>query len=266
MTTPRTETAARTASVSCAAVTVRRGGRDILSKVSLVAQPGEVLALVGPNGAGKSTLLSVLAGDLEPDEGTALIDDRAISTIPTRSLALLRGMLPQRVTIEFAFTAREIVEMGRAPHPQSSDDSKIVDEAMTTTDTTAFARRVFRSLSGGEQTRVALARILAQQTPVLLLDEPTAALDLRHQEGVMVIARQMAKRGHTVVAVLHDLNLAASYADRIAVLCDGRLRAVGTAGEVLTADLIETTYGTPVHIGVHPTRGCPLVIPSDLVH
>ncbi len=259
------EVACAPTALRCRGVTVRRGGRSILSDVSVAVRPGELLALVGPNGAGKSTLLGVLAGDLVADAGEVFVSEEPIRGMKASSLALLRSVLPQRVTVEFGFTAREIVDMGRAPHRRSQDDAAIVNAAMSATDTSAFAARIFRSLSGGEQTRVVLARVLAQQTPIVLLDEPTAALDLRHQESVMVIARRLAHAGHTVVAVLHDLNLAAAYADRIAVLADGILCAEGSPQTVLTADLIEATYGTPVHVTTHPVRGCPLVVPSGVV-
>lgn len=251
------------------------GARRLLDGVSVEVRPGEVLALVGPNGAGKSTLLKALAGDLVPTAGGVTLDGRPLHDYPARELALRRAVLPQQTVLQFAFTAREVVEMGRSPHLDDARGrgrrgkgrtgervaDRVVAEAMARTETGPLAARVYPTLSGGEQGRVTLARVLAQEAPVLLLDEPTAALDLRHQQLVMEVARELAAGGAAVLAVLHDLNLAASHADRLAVLCGGRLRAVDEPWAVLTEGLLSEVFACPIAVCRHPVRGCPLVLP-----
>jgi iron complex transport system ATP-binding protein len=227
--------------------------------VTLAVEPGEVLVLVGPNGAGKSTLLRVLAGDLAPTSGRALLDGKPIDRYPPRELALKRAVLPQQTVVQFAFTAREIVEMGRGE--RGIADDAIVTHSLARTETLHLADRIFPSLSGGEQARVTLSRVLAQDAPILLLDEPTAALDLHHQQLVMAVARDLAAEGARVVAILHDLNLAASFADRIGLMKDGRLAALGTPWETCRTDLLSEVFSCEIAIARHPARNCPLIIP-----
>jgi iron complex transport system ATP-binding protein len=246
------------------AVTVARGGRTVLSEVSLGLDAGEVVAVVGPNGAGKSTLVSVLAGDLAPASGVATVDGRPVGQWRPKELALRRSVLPQHTAVAFPFTVAQVVAMGRAPWARTSsadEDADAIAEAMSVTEVTGFADRTFGTLSGGERARVALARVLAQRTPVLLLDEPTAALDLRHQDLVLSVATARAAAGCGVLAVLHDLNLAAAYADRVAVVAGGRLRACGPPTEVLTAGLLTEVYHREVEVMAHPRTGSPLVLP-----
>ncbi|GAA0951028.1 heme ABC transporter ATP-binding protein [Actinocorallia libanotica] len=244
-------------------VNVRRGGRAVLEGVDLDVRPGEVLALVGPNGAGKSTLLAAVCGDLEAG-GEIVLDGRpAVSWRPVE-LAMRRAFLTQSHALAFSFTVAEVVRMGRAPWagtPLEDEDDEAVAQAMRDTDVTAFAERPYPSLSGGEQARVALARVLAQRTPVILLDEPTAALDIRHQELVFTVARARAAEGRAVVAVVHDLALAAAHADRVAVLAGGRLAACGEPEEVLTAALLSEVYEHPIEVLPHPRGGRPLILP-----
>ncbi|MFF2373779.1 heme ABC transporter ATP-binding protein [Streptomyces xiamenensis] len=245
-------------------LTVRLGGRAVLDGVDLSVAAGEVVALVGPNGAGKSTLLAALAADLRPDAGALFIADRPAGDWDARDLALRRAVLPQSAELSFPFAVAEVVAMGRAPWagtPQADDDERAVAEAMAATEVTAFAARPFSALSGGERARVALARVLAQRAPLLLLDEPTAALDLRHQELVLRICRERAAAGQGVVVVLHDLGLAAAYADRAAVLHSGRIAAEGPPGEVFTSGLLSSVYQYPVEVLPHPQTGVRLVIP-----
>jgi iron complex transport system ATP-binding protein len=245
-------------------ISVRIGERTLLDGVSLTLAPGEVVALAGPNGAGKSTLLRVLAGDLTPTGGEVTLDGRPLARYRARELALRRAVLPQQTLMQFAFTAREVVAMGRHPHDtrrDAPDDEAIIAAALLRTETAPLAERAYPSLSGGEQGRVSLARVLAQEAPILLLDEPTAALDLRHQQAVMAIARELVSEGATVLAVLHDLNLAAAYADRIALLAGGKLAAVGRPWDVLTAETLSALFDHPITIVPHPARDCPLVIP-----
>ncbi|MEV0609925.1 heme ABC transporter ATP-binding protein [Polymorphospora rubra] len=243
---------------------VRLGGRPVLHDVSLEVRAGEVLALVGPNGAGKSTLLAALCGDLPGSAGEIRIQGTPLSAWRPIELARRRAMLPQRATVAFPFTAADVVRMGRAPwtgRPEQAEDTEAVAAALRLADIEHLADRPFPRLSGGEQARVALARVLAQRAPILLLDEPTAALDLRHQELVLGIARERAGVGNAVVVVLHDLSLAAAYADRIALLAQGRVVADGSPAQVLTARQLTETYQHDIEIVLHPRTGTHLVLP-----
>lgn len=249
-------------------VTIRLGGREVLCGVSLDVRPGELVALVGPNGAGKTTLLSAIAGDLEPSAGTILLDDVDVAGWRPHRAARHRAVLPQEHHLAFGFPAVEVVRMGRTPWvgtDREDDDEVVVAEAMARTDTLALAPRLFPSLSGGEKARVAFARVLAQQTALILLDEPTAALDLRHQDQVLAEAHRLSRipaaggASHAVVAVVHDLTIAAAYADRICVLAGGRLVADGPPGDVLTPELVEHVYDHPVDVFEH--RGRLVVLP-----
>ncbi|WP_330177866.1 heme ABC transporter ATP-binding protein [Streptomyces sp. NBC_01498] len=262
---------------------VRLGGRDVLGGeaggVDLLVRAGEVLALVGPNGAGKSTLLAALAADLSPVDstadstadspggapgGTVRIGGRPAHHWSAPELALRRAVLPQAATLSFPFPVAEVVRMGRAPWAGTAaedDDEAAVAGAMAATEVTAFAERPFSALSGGERARVALARVLAQRAPLLLLDEPTAALDLRHQELVLRVCRERAAAGDAVVVVLHDLGLAAAYADRAAVLHEGHVVADGPPAGVFDGQLLSRVYRQAVEVFPHPRTGTPLVVP-----
>ena len=238
------------------------GGTTILDDVDLTVRAGEVVALVGPNGAGKSTLLGVLSGDVDA-RGQVTLAGRTLAHWSTTEAAMRRAVLVQRVTVTFPFTCRQVVEMGRAPWARTTreeDDDAAVAAALELTDTTHLAGRISGSLSGGEQARVSLARVLAQSAGVLLLDEPTAALDLHHQELVLDLARRRARAGDAVVVVLHDLNLAAGYADRVAVLDRGRVAAAGPPGEVLDPELLSRVYQHAVEVLPHPRTGAPIVL------
>ncbi|WP_232527955.1 heme ABC transporter ATP-binding protein [Microbacterium suaedae] len=239
------------------------GGSRIVAGVDLDVRYGEVLALVGPNGAGKSTLLGLLAGDIPPTSGMVVAGGRPLPKWSPRELARTRAVLLQANQVAFSFTARQVVEMGRAPWggTDHAADERAIAAAIAVTDTAHLARRMFPTLSGGEKARVSLARVLAQNTAVVLLDEPTAALDLQHQEQVLRIARDLASRGRAVVVVLHDLSLAAAYADEIAMLHGGRLVARDAPRAVLTSERIEAVYGTPVNILDDPGTGAPVVLP-----
>ena len=245
-------------------ITVERGGRTVLDGVNIDVRAGEVLALVGPNGAGKSTLLAALSGDQPVLAGTVELDGKPLTAWTTAEMSRRRAVLPQQHTVGFSFTARQVVRMGRAPWqrtPQSADDEKLIDECLDKCDVQHLADRPFSVLSGGERARVALARVLAQSTETVLLDEPTAALDLGHQEAVMQIARDRAADGAAVVVVLHDLGLAAAYSDRICVVENGRSAADGPPAEVLTEELLTRVYGHPVEVFAHPRSGATLVLP-----
>jgi iron complex transport system ATP-binding protein len=245
-------------------VTASLGGRTVLHDVTVEARAGEVLALVGPNGAGKSTLLAVLTGDIAPVGGAVEALGQPLSTWSPTELARCRAVLPQSVTVTFPFTVTEVVRMGRAPWlrtPAAELDDAVVDAALRETDAIAFADRSYSQLSGGERARVALARVLAQQTQLILLDEPTAALDLHHQEALLAAVRRRVDRGDGAVVVVHDLGLAAAHADRIAVLRHGRVVAEGTPTEVLQPDLLSDVYEHAIEVVAHPTTGAPLVLP-----
>ncbi|WP_055620671.1 heme ABC transporter ATP-binding protein [Streptomyces sp. JHA19] len=241
---------------------VRLGEREVLGGVSMTVRVGEVLALVGPNGAGKSTLLGALAADLPPAGGVVRIHGRPATEWTAAELALRRAVLPQAADLSFPFTVEEVVRMGRAPHAASpAEDDLAVAGAMAATEVSGFAGRPFSALSGGERARVGLARVLAQRAPLLLLDEPTAALDLRHQELVLRVCRERARARDAVVVVLHDLGLAAAYAHRVAILHRGRVAADGAPAEVFSEGLLSEVYDQPVDVLSHPRTGAVLVTP-----
>ncbi|MEU8731951.1 heme ABC transporter ATP-binding protein [Streptomyces tendae] len=243
---------------------VHLGGRPVLDGVDVDVRAGEVLALVGPNGAGKSTLLGALAADVPAAGGVVRVHGRPVADWSAHELALRRAVLPQSASLSFPFAVAEVVRMGRAPWTggdREAEDDAAVAEAMARTEVAGFAERPFSALSGGERARVALARVLAQRAPLLLLDEPTAALDLRHQELVLRLCRERARAGDAVVVVLHGLALAAAYADRVAVLRSGRIAAGGPPAEVFAEGLLSEVYDQPVEVFPHPRTGALLVVP-----
>jgi iron complex transport system ATP-binding protein len=234
----------------------------LLSGVDVDVHAGEILAVVGPNGAGKSTLLSVLSGDRLPDTGTVTWDGVPLAVIGGGELARLRGVLLQENHVTFPFTVVDVVRMGRAPwRGTQADDDAIVARSLAAADVTHLAARRYPSLSGGEKSRASFARVLAQEPRLLLLDEPTAALDVRHQEHVLGQARAHAGAGDAVVVVLHDLDLAAAWADRVLVLHGGRVAGLGAPTEVLTAELLTRVYDHRVDVVTHPVTGRLLVLP-----
>ena len=247
--------------IKCENVSVVRGETTILQDVSLQANQGELIAILGPNGAGKSTLLGVLAGDLIPNSGTVNFGEDQISSLTKRELALRRAVLPQQVTVSFPFSVEEVVEMGRGPK-QTGADQDLIEMAMKRVDVLEMRTRLYRSLSIGEQARVSMARILAQDTPLLLLDEPTAVLDIGQQEKLMRIVRSLVDDGRTVIAVFHDLNVAMSFADRVVLLQKGKQVATGAPRETMTAETLSNIYEHKIDvITVNDDTG-PVVIPS----
>lgn len=250
--------------ISVDGLSVALGGREVVRGVALEVRPGEILAVVGPNGAGKSTLLGAMAGELEAAAGTVVVDGSLLGSWTAVELAMRRAVLPQSVAISFPFLVGDVVSMGRAPWigtPMQDRDDAAVAEAMAAAEVTELAGRPHTELSGGERARVTLARVLAQETAILLLDEPTATLDLRHQELVMRVARTRAAGGAAVMVVVHDLGLAAAHADRVAVLESGSLVAVGAPAEVLQSELLSRVYQTHVEVITHPRTGQFLVLP-----
>jgi iron complex transport system ATP-binding protein len=238
-------------------------GTTVLDDVTIDVRAGEVLVLVGPNGAGKSTLLGVLSGERAPTRGSVTVEGREIGGIRHAELARMRSVLTQDNQVSFPFRVIEVVAMGRAPWARTvegRDDIAAVREAMDAADVSHLADRRYTALSGGERARVSLARVLAQRSRIVFLDEPTAALDLRHQEDVMRMARALATQGCAVIVVLHDLSLASAYADRLALVSAGRLEALGSPAEVLTEERVERVYGLPVEL--HLVAGRPVVVPT----
>lgn len=247
-------------------LSVRRGGQIVLEGVDLVLQPGEVLGVLGPNGAGKSTLLGALNGELRTDSGAVSLDDRPLADWPGPARARRLAVLPQSSSLSFAFPVSEVVAMGRLPHDTGRErDAEIVEAALAAADAAHLRGRSYLALSGGERQRVHLARVLAQLWPggegqVLLLDEPTSALDPLHQHTTLHAVREFAGQGAAVLVILHDLNLAARYCDRILLLQQGRPHAFGTPDEVLQADPLREVFGLDVLIQRHPERGHPLIV------
>ena len=247
--------------IKCENVSVVRGETTILQDVSLQANQGELIAILGPNGAGKSTLLGVLAGDLIPNSGTVNFGGDQISSLTKRELALRRAVLPQQVTVSFPFSVEEVVEMGRGPK-QTGADQDLIEMAMKRVDVLEMRTRLYRSLSIGEQARVSMARILAQDTPLLLLDEPTAVLDIGQQEKLMRIVRSLVDDGRTVIAVFHDLNVAMSFADRVVLLQKGKQVADGSPRETMTAETLSNIYEHKIDVVTVNDDTGPVVIPS----
>ncbi|MFI5910649.1 ABC transporter ATP-binding protein [Dactylosporangium sp. NPDC051541] len=230
--------------------------------------PGDaVTAIVGPNGCGKSTLLRALGRLLRPRAGTVHLDEQRIERIPTREVARIIGMLPQSPVAPDGLTVAELVMRGRHPHQNwfrqwSAADEAIVTEALTWTDMLALADRPVDALSGGQRQRAWLSMALAQGTEILLLDEPTTYLDLAHQIDVLeLVARLHRERGRTIVMVLHDLNLAARYADHVVAMRDGKIVAQGDPASVFTPELLSAVFGLEALVVPDPATGTPLVVP-----
>jgi iron complex transport system ATP-binding protein len=243
------------------------GRQAALSGVSFEARAGELVGLVGPNGAGKSTLVRLVVGLAAPDAGTVRLADLDPARAPRRAVARLAALVPQEPRVPWAFTVRDAVMMGRAPRQgllaaATRFDHGAVDGALAACDLVHLAGRRLDALSGGERRRVFFARALAQEPRVLLLDEPTAFLDLAHQVAAMRMAEVAARAGLCVVAVLHDLNLAAASCDRLVVLSRGRVVAEGAPAAVLTAERVREVWGVPVWRGAHGETGAPIVLPT----
>jgi len=241
---------------------------QLVDGVDVQVSGGELVAVLGPNGAGKSTLLSLLSGDLIPTDGSVHYSDTPAATLGDAERAVRRAVFSQRAPIDVPFTARSVVSLGRYPHRHDDsitpdEDQALVDSAMETTDTRHLANRTYSTLSGGERTRVAIARVLAQNTPIILLDEPTTALDVYHQERILQILRTTADKGRAVVVVLHDLNSAVMYADRLVVMSDAKVLTQGHVEDVLDASLLTEVYGLPMAVVDHPLKNGKIVLVAE---
>jgi len=241
------------------------GGHRVLRGVTARIREGEFVGIVGPNGAGKTTLLKVLNGVLIPSSGEAKILDREVRAYTARELARRVATVPQRTTIDFAFTVWDIVLMGRYPHAgflggETRRDHEIARRVMDQTGIAGLALRSFGELSGGEQQRVVLARALVQEPDVLLLDEPTAHLDISFQKDILDLLHAInADQDLTVIMVIHDLNLASLYCDRLILLRDGEAVGDGPPGDLVRPEVIQAIFGSPVIVFPHPESGRPQI-------
>lgn len=253
-------------------LTFRAGKRSLIKDISFSLRPGELLIVLGANGAGKSTLFRLLSGEKVPSEGHVKLNDKVVTTYSLTELALKRAVMNQQNVINMAFTVAEIVMMGRYPHYRhapSAGDNDIVLEVMNLTGVTALAERSYLSLSGGEQQRVQLARVLTQiwdvPNALLLMDEPVASLDLQYQQQTLAIAKMLTKRGFMVISILHDINLAAQYADRIIMLKNGRKWYDGTVAEVLNTKNIYEVFEINSDVYTNPRTLTHFFIPRNVL-
>jgi iron complex transport system ATP-binding protein len=261
-------TASRWPLLAASGLTAGYGARTALREIELKAEAGELIAIVGPNGAGKSTLLKVLGGLLAPWRGEVAIEGNALSGFDRRSLARIVASVAQENPIAFQFSVLEVVLMGRAPHLgafhfETPHDVEVARAALEAFGLSTIAARPIQELSGGERKRVFLARAIAQEARIVLLDEPTAFLDLRHVAEIFTLFRRMCReRGTAVVATLHDLNVAALYAEHVMLLKNGACIAFGSPAEVLTAANLTAVYETEVYVGHHPVSGAIMIWPA----
>lgn len=245
--------------------------RPVLDDLSLRVEAGEFLGVIGPNGSGKSTVARLLLGLLRPQAGSVRLDGREVTSLPARELARKVAAVPQEEALEFPFSVEEVVMMGRTAHLsplgfEGAEDVEAARRAMEATGVTALAGRPLHALSGGERKRVILARALCQQAPVLVLDEPAAALDIHHQITIFDLLEEQRRAGATVVVVVHDLNLAAAYCKRLLLLQPGRPALAGTVEEVLTWRRVGEAFGTDVYVGVNELTGHRFLIPMSARH
>lgn len=243
------------------------GKRAILSNINLQAEVSEIVGLIGPNGAGKTTFLRIVSGTLAPQTGKIYIQGIDLPKLPPRNRARLVAMVRQNPAVPPGFTALEVVLMGRNPYLgllqwEGPKDMEVCRRVMEMTETWEFGDRLVSSLSGGEMQRVFIARALAQETRLLVLDEPTAHLDISYQTGILdMIGRIRRETSIAVLLAMHDLTLAAQYCTRIAALHRGSVYAIGEPAEVLTADIVSTVFAAPVSIIQHPVHKTPVVLP-----
>ena len=246
-------------------VCFRYSGQWVLDAFSLEVREGEILGIIGPNGSGKTSLLKLMAGLLRPQAGHITLGDQDLAQLTPRALARRTAVVPQENHVLFPFTVGEVVLMGRFVHQngwgwESAEDLRIARAVIRLMDLESVAHRTFQELSGGERQRTIIARALAQQAPVLLLDEPTAYLDIKHQLEIYATLRRLNQdRGVTIVVVSHDLNLASQYCHRLLLLHEGRAFRTGSPAEVLTAEHLRIVYGCEVIVDRHPEAGTPRI-------
>lgn len=239
----------------------------ILHDLNFSIQPGEFVGLLGPNGSGKTTLLKLMCGVLKPDSGKVLLQGKDLAQAHRKEVARMVSVLPQENYLDFPFTCLEVVLMGRSPYLktfqwETAEDLEIARRAMEQTDSSEFANRDIRSLSGGERERVLLARALAQQPRILLLDEPTTHLDLKHQYEIYQLLQRLHIQGLTVMVVLHDINFAAQACSRVLILNEARIAADGLPHDVLQAERVGEIYGVPVNTLALPGTNLPFFFPK----
>ncbi len=258
--------------LSTRAVSLAYGERRVVDELTVDVTPGAITSIVGPNGCGKSTLLRALSRLLQPSAGQVLLDDRPLSDYPTKELARTLGLLPQTPVAPDGIVVADLVGRGRTPHQGllgrwSTRDYEVVAEAMAATGTTELAERSIDELSGGQRQRVWIAMALAQDTDILLLDEPTTYLDVAHQLEVLDLLTDLnVTRGTTIVMVLHDLNLAARYSDRLIAMRAGAVHTVGTPEEVVTEQTMREVFGIDSQVQPDPVSGRPMVMPVGRHH
>lgn len=241
--------------VTALGISFAYGSKEILKNIDLTVKFGEIVGLLGPNGTGKSTLVGVMAGDLTPSSGTIFYQGKSLTDYPRKELARTRSVMPQHTDFPFSYQVYDIVSMGRQCwDPNPTVDDQIITHSMAATDVAGFEERDVTCLSGGEKARVTFARVLTQQAGVVFLDEPTAALDIAHQERTMEVCRKLAAQGHAVIAVMHDLQLAGAYCDRIALMEKGGVAAYGPPAEVLTDSLLSRVYQWPIKVATIDER------------
>jgi len=256
--------------LSIQSLTVAYEEHIVLEDFTLIVQRGEILAVVGPNGVGKSTLVRALSGVLPALRGCVTLDGKDLSRLSPMQRARLMAVVPQARELPGAYTVYQTVLLGRTPYLSwlghaGQSDHAAVRRALEQTRLLELAQRPVGELSGGEQQRVMLGRALAQDAPVLLLDEPTTHLDLKHQSNLLNLVRKLAReKGLTVLMVLHDLNLASRYADQVALMAEGHVHAFGLPGEVLTSDNLTKIYQVPVNVIPHPEYGTLLILPDGI--
>ena len=248
-------------------ITLTYGDRKVVEDVTFQVMPGEIVGIVGPNGSGKSTIIKALSRVIAPHSGRVVINDRDISRIPRKELSLLVGVVPQTPLLPSAFTAFDIVLMGRNPHLglfqyEGPRDIEITWQAMKQTSTQGLVQRRVGELSGGEIQCVVIARALAQETQAILLDEPTANLDISRQIEILNLIKGLCQKNRlAVVVAMHDLNLAVHYCDRLLLINNGMIRAEGTPAEVINTQNLEEVYGPGNYVLPHPLSGLPVVLP-----
>ena len=248
-------------------ITLRYGDRVVSTRLSLDVPDGSFTAVVGPNACGKSTLLRALVRLLRPTEGQVVLDGREVGSYPSKDLARQVGFLPQDPLAPDDIKVRQLVSRGRFPHrtllsPRSEQDESAVREAMAAAEVTELADRPVQELSGGQRQRVWIAMALAQETPYLLLDEPTSFLDITHQYQLLHLLARLRDQGRTVVAVLHDINQACRFADHLVAMRDGKVVAEGSPGDIVDAALIKDVFDLPSVIVPDPVAGTPMVVPT----